>query len=165
MDAKLMFSSDNMELCTPKSLFSALDHEFHFTLDPCATEKSAKCKKYFTVLEDGLSQSWGGECVFCNPLYGKDLPRWVEKGWREAGKPGTVVVMLIPVRTDTRYWRDFILNGKADEVRFVDTRIKFTDVDGKSLPNPAPFPSAIVVFRSYDMAIKNTVFGTFRMQK
>ena len=73
------FSSKTPEWATPKALFADLDNEFHFTLDPAATKQNAKCKKFYTIKEDGLSQSWVGERVFVNPPYGRVIGEWVEK--------------------------------------------------------------------------------------
>lgn len=90
--------------------------------------------------------------MFCNPPYGRAIQDWVRKGYEESRKPGTVVVMLIPARTDTSYYHDYIFHGKADEVRFLRGRLKFTDEDGNA-KDAAPFPSAVIVWRSPDMAL------------
>lgn len=147
-----LLSSKNMNWCTPPDFFAELDQEFHFELDPAATDKSAKCARYFTPADDGLSQDWGGCSVFCNPPYGRAIQDWVRKGYEESQKPGTVVVMLIPARTDTSYFHDYIFHGKADEVRFLRGRLKFTDEDGNA-KDAAPFPSAVIVWRSPDMTL------------
>lgn len=153
-----LLSSKNMGWCTPADFFSELDQEFHFNLDPAATDKSAKCARYFTPADDGLKADWGGCRVFCNPPYGRQINEWVRKGYEESKKPGTLVVMLIPARTDTSYFHDYIFHGKADEVRFIRGRLTFTDEDGnptkdaKGRPCSAPFPSAVVIWRSKDMA-------------
>ncbi len=89
--------------------------------------------------------------MFCNPPYGRNINEWVRKGYEESQKPGTTVVMLIPARTDTSYYHDYIFGGKADEVRFLRGRLKFTDEDGNA-KDAAPFPSAVIVWRSPDMA-------------
>lgn len=122
-------------------MFNELDAEFHFTLDAASTDDNAKCAEHFTPETDGLEKSWGGHSVFCNPPYGRKLPRWVEKAHRESQKPGTTIVLLIPARTDTSYWHDHIF-GHASEIRFLRGRVHFSD------GNAAPFPSAVVVFRS-----------------
>lgn len=83
----------------------------------------------------------GGERVFCNPPYGKEIGKWVQKSLEESRKPNTLVVMLIPARTDTRYFHDFIY-GKA-EIRFIRGRLKF----GNSKTS-APFPSMVVIFKN-----------------
>lgn len=67
MNTELMFSSKTNEWATPQYLFDELDREFHFTLVPCANEKNAKCSKYYTMADNGLSKDWTGETVFCNP--------------------------------------------------------------------------------------------------
>ena len=125
-----LLSSKNLNWCTPPEFFDELDQEFHFNLDPAATDKCAKCAKYFTPETDGLKADWGGSRVFCNPPYGRNIGEWVKKGYEESQKPGTVVVMLIPARTDTSYYHDYIFGGKADEVRFLRGRLYFTDEEG-----------------------------------
>lgn len=138
------YRSDSSEWATPQVLFDSLNDEFHFTLDPASTDANAKCEKHFTRDDDGLSMDWGGECVFCNPPYGKAIGAWVEKAAKETEKPGTCVVLLIPARTDTSYFHDY-LYGKA-ELRFIRGRVKFVREDG--LTGSAPFPSMIAILRS-----------------
>lgn len=86
----------------------------------------------------------GGNIVFCNPPYGRHINEWVHKAYEESKKPDTVVVMLIPARTDTSYWHDYIF-GKA-EIRFVRGRLKFTDDNGAA-SDAAPFPVAVVIWK------------------
>ena len=136
---KSLFSSANIEWATPQEVFDKLNEEFHFTLDPCALPSNAKCAKFYTPSEDGLIQNWEGETVFCNPPYGKQLGSWVRKCREESWKLKTKVVMLIPARTDTKWFHEHIYN-KA-EIRFIKGRLKF----GGS-KNYAPFPSMIVIF-------------------
>lgn len=137
MITKGMMSSLTPEWATPKKVFDSLNEEFHFTLDPCCTHENAKCERHFTKEDDGLSKDWGGQVVFCNPPYGRELPKWVKKCYDESRHAD--VVMLIPARTDTRWFHDYIY-GKA-EIRFIKGRLKFND--GKS---SAPFPSMIVIY-------------------
>lgn len=138
---KGLFSSNTSEWETPTAFFKALDAEFHFTLDPCATHENAKCKRYYTIEDDGLTQNWGGERVFCNPPYGRKIKDWVKKCYLESRTPDTIVVMLIPARTDTSYFHDLIY-GKA-EIRFIRGRLHFNDAKAG-----APFPSMVVIYRS-----------------
>ena len=135
-----MFSSKTDLWETPQSFYDELDKEFQFTLDPCATPENAKCEMFFTKEMNGLTQNWGGNRVFCNPPYGKEIGKWVKKAYEESKKNDTTVVMLIPARTDTAYFHDYIYH-KAKEIRFVKGRLKF----GQS-KNAAPFPSMVVVF-------------------
>lgn len=136
----VLFSSKETEWETPQDFFDALDAEFRFTLDPCASVTNHKCDKYFTKDENGLLQDWSGETVFCNPPYGKDIRHWVEKCYLESVKNKITVVMLIPARTDTRWFHDFVYH-KA-EIRFVKGRLKFGGTK-----NSAPFPSMVVIYR------------------
>lgn len=156
---KALFTSNSEEWSTPSDLFNTLHCFYGFTLDPCATKKNAKCKKFFSKKQDGLKQSWKGETVFCNPPYGKEIGKWVEKAHDEWTKgkllkgKKTVIVMLIPVRTDTKYWHKHILDtgesifGKVanlfegPEIYFIRGRLKFSNSK-----NSAPFPSCIVVW-------------------
>lgn len=141
MNTDLMFSSKDMSWTTPIELFRELDKEFHFTLDPCSTHENALCKKHYTIKENGLLQDWGGETVYCNPPYGREVKHWVKKCYEESLKPNTTVVLLIFARTDTKYFHDYIY-GKA-ELRFIKGRLKFGNCK-----NAAPFPSMIAIFRS-----------------
>lgn len=141
---KALLSSKNMCWCTPQDFFDKLNAEFGFVLDPAATDKTAKCSLYYTPETDGLSQSWDhGGAVFCNPPYGREIGKWVQKAFEEARGGGYPIVLLIPARTDTAYFHDYIY-GKA-EIRFVRGRLRFTDDDGNAA-DPAPFPSMVVIY-------------------
>ena len=140
MNKDLMFSSKTDLWSTPQDFFDKLNEEFNFTLDPCATDSNHKCGKYFTIDDDGLKQNWEGNIVFCNPPYGRKIYKWVEKCYNESKKQRTTVVMLIPARTDTKYFHEFIYH-KAKDIIFVKGRLKFG-----SSKNSAPFPSMIVIF-------------------
>ena len=115
--AALTSNKDDWE--TPQKLFDELDAKYHFTLDPCATPTNAKCKRYYTIADDGLSKSWKDEVVFCNPPYGRNIGEWVKKCAEEEAD----VVLLIPARTDTSYFHDYIY-GKA-KIEFIRGRLKF----------------------------------------
>lgn len=139
-NTEVMFSSKTDQWATPQDFFDKLDEEFHFTLDPCADSNNAKCKKFYTKEQDGLLQDWGGETVFCNPPYGREVRHWVKKCYEESQKPNTKVVLLIFARTDTSYFHEYIY-GKA-EIRFIRGRLYFGDGRGRS-----PFPSMVCVFK------------------
>ena len=131
-----MFSSNTDLWGTPQEFFNDLDKEFDFTLDPCCTKENAKCEKHYTREDDGLLQDWSNERVFMNPPYGREIGKWVKKAFES----NTLVVALLPSRTDTKWFHDYIYN--IAEVRFVKGRLKFSDSE-----NPAPFPSMVVVWR------------------
>lgn len=139
MDTEVMFSSKSDEWATPQTFFDEVNKEFNFNLDVCATEENHKCDKYYTMHDDGLSKKWGGHTVWCNPPY-SEIDKWVAKAFYETRNDNTTVVLLIPSRTDTRYFHNYIY--QRSEIRFVKGRLKFGD--GK---NSAPFPSMLVIFR------------------
>jgi hypothetical protein len=122
------FSSLRLDWKTPKAVYQVLDSEFRFDHDPCPPNYEV----------DGLTSEWGMSS-YVNPPYGRELPKFIAKGYEE-WKKGKTVVFLIPSRTDTRWWHDYCM--KATEIRYIKGRLKFDDQ-----PNPAPFPSAIVVFK------------------
>lgn len=136
-DLAVMFSSETNEWPTPQWLFDALDKEFGFTLDPCATPDNAKCGRFFTIADAPLNRDWGTETVFMNPPY-SDCGDWMRKAYG-AAQDGATVVCLVPSRTDVDWWHRYAMKG---EIRFLRGRLKFGDAT-----NSAPFPSAVVVFR------------------
>ena len=139
MWSEVLYSSASDDWATPQYVFDELDSEFHSDLDPCADDRNHKCALYFTKEQDGIKKSWGGHRVFCNPPYGKHIREWVRKAYEESRKPDTKVVMLIPARTDTQWFHDYVY-GKA-EIRFIRGRLKYGGAK-----NNAPFASMIVVF-------------------
>ena len=145
-----MFSSKSAEWETPQDFFDRLNQTYDFTLDPCSTRENTKCMTHYTKVQDGLSQSWAGHSAFVNPPYGREMKKWVQKSFEESQKPDTTVVMLIPARTDTRYWHDYCM--KADVIYFVKGRLHFknkvaADYTGKTKTSSAPFPSAVIIFK------------------
>ena len=137
------FRSEKMDWETPQKFFNELNDKYNFTLDVASNGLNAKTENYFTKEDDGLKKEWNGR-VFCNPPYGREIKHWVKKAHDESKKDhNELIVLLIPARTDTKYWHDYIFN-KASKIIFLKGRLKF-EVNGKST-NPAPFPSAIIVF-------------------
>lgn len=133
------------EWATPHYLFCQLDAEFRFTRDVCATPGNAKCTRYFTRKQDGLSQDWAPDSCWCNPPYGKTIGAWIRKAYEESQR-GATVVCLVPARTDTAWWHDWAM--KATEIRYLRGRLKF----GGASHN-APFPSAVLVFRAQEASL------------
>lgn len=140
---KGLMSSNSHEWETPQDFFDMLDAEFNFDLDAAATPENAKCERFFSIKENALWQKWSGT-VWCNPPYGQIIGKFVKKGYEEA-QSGATVVMLIPSRTDTQYWHNYVM--KASEIRFVMGRLYFKASGERG---PAPFPSAVIVFRCGD---------------
>lgn len=134
MKRDVMFACQTDMWETPQWLYDELNEQYNFTLDACAVQENAKCTNFYSPEKDGLSQPWEGR-VWCNPPYGRNIGKWVQK----AAGSGALVVMLLPARTDTRWFHDYIY-GKAD-IKFLRGRLKFGEAK-----NSAPFPSMVVVF-------------------
>ena len=135
---KVYHRSLTTEWATPPAFYDALDAEFHFDLDVCAQPANAKCARFFTPQDDGLSQRWEGVC-WLNPPYGKTIGLWIHKA-SESALAGATVVCLVPARTDTRWWQTYVTS--AVEVRFVPGRLRFGGA-----AHCAPFPNAVLIFR------------------
>jgi phage N-6-adenine-methyltransferase len=132
------FSSSTDEWATPASFFNKCNEQYGpFDLDPCATDENHKCDNYYTRESNGLAHDWVGR-VWMNPPYGREIGEWMRKAWIESTR-GALVVCLVPSRTDTAWWHDYAAKG---EVTFIRGRLKFGGHE-----NPAPFPSALVVFK------------------
>lgn len=152
------YSSADTEWETPQALFDALNKEFRFTIDLAAGDRNARLKRYITPAMDAFRYRWSGR-GFLNPPYGRTLARWVEKAYWSVhvDKTSELVVMLIPARTDTSYWHDWIFGRKAQEIRFLRGRLVF-ELDGKPIldkngrPQSAPFPSAVVIYRRWEVS-------------
>ena len=142
------FSSKTDLWATPQPFFDALQSEFGFTLDVCASTENAKCRDFFAEEQDGLAQDWTGVC-WMNPPYGREIGKWVAKAYQSA-KKGATVVCLLPSRTDTAWWHDYA--SHATEIRLYKGRLKFGDA-----VNSAPFPSALVVFRAGELGTGRVV--------
>ena len=137
MPENIHFSSERHDWETPQYPFDGLNAEFRFELDVCATAVTAKCRRYFSLEDDALSQPWGGVC-WMNPPYGRQIELWMRKAV-ESALAGALVVCLVPARTDTRWWHQYATRG---EIPYLRGRLKFGQA-----ANSAPFPSAIVVLR------------------
>lgn len=137
------YNGNGRHWATPPEVFDPLHAEFNFTLDPCATPRTAKCLRYFTEVEDGLAQDWGTERVFMNPPYGREVYAWTKKA-RESAARGALVVGLLPASTDLKWWHDDVV-GHAAEVRYIRGRVRF--LTGGPYRASGFFASVVVVWR------------------
>ncbi len=134
--------SQTDDWATPQALFDQLDEIHNFTLDVAASSSNHKTAKWFGLdhdnpaLRDGLTMSWAGENVWCNPPYGRVIKEWVKKAHQESQHAS--IVMLLPARTDTQWFHDYAIRHK---VTFIKGRLKFGN--GQVA---APFPSILVEF-------------------
>ena len=130
-------TAERQDWATPPEVFDPLNEEFGFELDACATDQNAKVDRYYTPEDNGLIKPWAPYRTWCNPPFGIHIGPWIKKAWWEFQK-GATVVLLVPSRTDTRWWHEYCVQG---EIRFVKGRIKF-----EGAPYTAPFPCSVVVF-------------------
>lgn len=137
------YNGNGREWGTPPEIYDPLHAEFDFTLDPCATAGNAKCSRFFTEADDGLSRPWTGERVFMNPPYGKEVYAWTRKARLEA-ESGTLVVGLLPASTDLAWFHEDVL-GYGAEIRFLRGRPRFI-TDGPYRASGF-FASIVVVWR------------------
>ena len=133
-----MYTSETPEWETPQDLFDALNKEFQFDLDIAANAANHKCQVYFTKENSAFDNEWFGH-VWCNPPYGRVISEWVKACSEYKG----LSVMLLPARTDTRWFHEYIYNNPNAEIRFLKGRLHFNNSK-----NSAPFPSMIVIFRN-----------------
>jgi site-specific DNA-methyltransferase (adenine-specific) len=140
MTSQVHFSSKTDLWATPQDFFDRYNSIYNFTTDVCATAENAKCANYYTIATDGLNQTWAGTC-WMNPPYGRTIKQWMRKAY-ESSLQGATVVCLVPARTDTAWWHDYAMRG---DIEFIRGRLKFGGHN-----NSAPFPSAVVVFKSND---------------
>ena len=129
---------------TPKDFFAKINDEFRFTLDAAALQSSTCVPNNWfgpdhpeESRRDALQCDWDG-IVWLNPPYGRTIGSWMAKANHEP-QGGATIVCLVPARTDTAWWHDYVIQH---EVRFIRGRLKF----GNAV-NSAPFPSALVVIR------------------
>lgn len=146
--SRALFSSRAEDWETPQWLFDALHREFGFTLDAAANERNHKCPVWYgpgspVGVYDALVWHWSGAC-WLNPPYGSRIGLWVAKAYEEAASGNATVVCLLPARTDTRWWHRYVM--QANEVRLLEGRLRFVGA-----ASSAPFPSAIVVFRQWEV--------------
>lgn len=119
------FKSEKIEYSTPEKLFNYINREFKFTLDVCASENNKKCENYFDIKIDGLKQDWIGVC-WMNPPFNKELKKWVVKARDESQKHKSIVCCLIPVRSNTMWWKDV---SEDAEIRFITGEVNFNDLE------------------------------------
>ena len=138
---KIHTSSKSNEWETPKEFFKKYDDIFNFDIDVASTDENHLVDKYWTIKDDALSKDWSGMTCWMNPPYEESLK-------------GATVVCLIPSRTDTAWWHEYVLKG---EIEFIRGRLKFVNrtfpswrEDGNFKISPAPFPCSVVIFRAME---------------
>lgn len=132
MKLKGCFLSKSVDWRTPKKVYDKLNKEFNFNYDPCPYQSEDKTF---------LLKDWK-ERVYCNPPY-NNIYEFVNKGLIELKRGNSqVLVYLLPVRTDTKWFHDLVLPNHK-QIRFIRGRLRFNESN-----NNAPFPSMIVIFKN-----------------
>jgi site-specific DNA-methyltransferase (adenine-specific) len=142
-DRAYMPQSLRQDYETPDWLFDLLDDEFQFTIDGAASSYNTKHERYWTKEDNALAQDWTDETVWINPPFenkraNRTLSKFVEKAWNETRSVSVKVVMLVPVKSDQRWWHEW---AKRCEIRFIKGRIKF---DGEEHTHTGPL--AVLIF-------------------
>ena len=128
---------------TPADFFAKVAARHTFSIDLAADKHNAKCPRYYTEKDDALSKDWSGETAWCNPPYGRVIAQWIEKAAKTVAKDAaTTIVVLVPARTDTKWFHSFCLENDDCTVEFIKGRLKFGGID-----TPAPFPSMLLTFK------------------
>lgn len=138
---KVLFSSYKMDWATPQWLVDQINERWGLrTLDVCATATNTKCASFISLEQDAFTTPWTGR-AFMNPPYGRNIGSWIglaaKRAW--AGEVDDVIC-LIPSRTDTAYWYDYVMQAK--EICLLRGRVRFVGA-----PSSAPFPSCLIVFQ------------------
>jgi phage N-6-adenine-methyltransferase len=142
MNTEVMFSSKNMYWETPQDKYDMWDDEFHFTTDLAANAENSKCREYIGEGIDSLTCDWHSYkgWLWLNPPYGRGIGKWVKKAYDEHLK-GACIVMLLPSRTGTKWFQNYVWNQPDVTIRFLAGRLKFGDSK-----NSAPFDSLLAIF-------------------
>ncbi len=147
---KVHGSSKSNEWETPKNFFKRYNDIFNFDIDVASTHQNHLVDKYWTIEDDALSKDWAGMTCWMNPPYGREIGKFIKKAYEESLK-GATVVCLIPSRTDTAWWHEYVVKG---EIEFIRGRLKFVNrtfpswrEDGNFKVSAAPFPCSVVIFR------------------
>lgn len=150
---KVHTSSKSNEWETPQEFFDKYNAIYNFDMDVCATDENHLVDKYWTEEDDSLTKDWGNNVCWMNPPYGRSIKHFIKKAYEESLK-GATVVCLIPSRTDTSWWHDYVMKGK---IEFIRGRLKFINrtfpswrADGNFKVSPAPFPCSVIVFGGDD---------------
>lgn len=140
MNRKILFSSKCDSWSTPLDLFFKLDSIYHFDLDLCASDEWHLCDLYFTKDNSCLNYDFYNYVTFCNPPYSRSMNKFIKKIY-EQSLLGAKVVLLVPSRTDTKWFHNYIYNKPNIRIEFIKGRLKFGGCNSS-----APFPSMLVYF-------------------
>jgi phage N-6-adenine-methyltransferase len=145
---------------TPPEIYQPQDAIHRFTLDAAASAENAKCARFYTISDSGLTKSWAGERVWCNPPF-SNCAAWVAKAWTEMRDGCHRVVMLLPAnRTEQRWWQQLVepyrdkpaREGVRLTVTFLSGRPRFIRPDfiAPAKGDRPPFGCCVLTFTRAD---------------
>ena len=146
-------ATERDDLGTDPALFDTLNKRFGFTLDVAASHANAKCERYFTKDDCGLTSDWTGQRVWCNPPY-SDIRSWVEKAWEQCHNTELIVMLLPANRPEQAWWQDFVEphrdHGGILTTEFIRGRQRFVMPGAEAIgPNERPpFGCVLLIWRS-----------------
>ena len=146
MTYKTLMTSDFQNWATPQSFIEWLQIRFNmqFDLDVCATAETAKVPMYYTPEDDAFQRDWVGHC-WMNPPYDNQR-EWLEyANVSVQEKKAKSVWCLIPARTDTKLFHDFIAK-RAHTIYLIKGRINFNR-PSRASDTGSTHPSMLVVFK------------------
>lgn len=98
-----------------------------FDLDVCCSQENIPAIKYFIDgQKDGLAEPWE-KLNWCNPPFDECI-KWIKKAYEEQQK-GNETVMLIPARTETKYFHDYILSNPNIHIHYLRKGESFINPD------------------------------------
>ena len=145
-----LFSSKTPEWSTPQYIVDWASNRFlmghPYVLDAAATSENKKAPCYFSKLHSALQLQWNASRIWLNPPYGRIISKFTKRTIEQLQNPNIInssVTLLIPARTDTKWFFDLIQNPLEKHIIFIKGRIAFGA--GKS---KAPFPSVLIHIKS-----------------
>lgn len=119
---------------TPPEIYERALSRFEipkFDLDVCCSEKNIPAENYYIQgQKDGLTENWK-QFNWCNPPF-NECKLWVRKAFIELQK-GNQTAMLIPVRTETEYWHNYILFDDNVSIDWLRKGYKFLDENNNEM--------------------------------
>lgn len=142
-------TAERDEWRTPPELFDALNDEFRFKVDVCATQNNMFCHTYFTQQRSALDEEWTSnnyqyEPCFVNPPFSQ-TQKFLLRAEEQAKKHNITVVALANANTDTKWFER--AEKSANEIRLLTGRVQFLKPDGSKAKNGNAKGQCIIVWR------------------
>lgn len=152
-------ANDKDSWATPDWLYLALNQEFNFHLDACASESNAKHLVFINQQRNALAMdNWKDAFLGCkelksctawiNPPYSRGMiDAFIKKAYEQCVNHKINSVLLVPATPDAGWWPD-----NATEIRFITGGIiSFKHpITGKTI-NGNTKGSALIIFKHIDL--------------